>query len=165
MTLTDYVSFEEVRAALGVSEDEIKDATLSLDLYAFNLVSELEGISLTLVEDYAQQKVSPVEGWTPIQVRFHQAVRLFSAYAVAKQATISVPMFAPKEQTDGKASLGRWAQDPYKPMIASVLKQYEVFKVKLEAAYGAIQTTVSPTTVDRPYMSVVAPISDPVLGT
>lgn len=164
MSMIDYISFDDVRAALGVSSDEITDTTLSLDLYAFNLVSELEGISLTLMTDYATQKETTPDTWSAIQTRFHQAVRMFSAYAVAKQATVSLPMFAPKEQTDGKASLVRFAQDPYKATIAQVSQQYDVTKARLEAAYGAINSAGTPVASTRPYFVVSTPTYDPVLG-
>lgn len=164
MALIDFISYDDVRAALGVSEDEITDATLSLNLYEFNLVSELESISLTLITDYETQKGASPSTWTDAQTRFHQAVQLFSAYAVAKQATISLPMFGPKEQTDGKAALVRFAQNPYKDTIAAVLAKYEAFKVKLEAAYGALTSTDAPTTTTRPYFVVAVPTYDPVTG-
>lgn len=164
MALVDYVSFDEVRAALGVSTDEITDATLSLELFDFNLVSELEDIGVDLIADYATQKVTAPSTWSTAQTRLHQAIRLFSAYAVAKQCTIALPMFSPKEQTDGKASLVRFALDPYKATIARVLQQYDAFKGKLEAAYAAVLSTDAPAIIARPYFSVVSPSFDPVTG-
>jgi hypothetical protein len=163
MTLEDYISFDDVRAALGVSDDEITDATLSLDLYAFNLVAELEGISLTLTADYAAQKETSPSGWTEDQTRFHQSVRIFSAYAVAKQATTALPLFSPKEQTDGKAAVVRFAQNPYKDTINGVLMAYDAARARLVSAYGAI-TSLTPVTVSRPYFSVASPTYNPILG-
>lgn len=164
MSMPEFITFDDVRAALGVSEDEITDTTLSLDVYEFNLVSELEGISLLLIPAYLALSEAGPTSWTDIQKRFYQATRLFAAYAVAKQATIAVPMFSPKEQTDGKAGLVRFAQDPYKGMIARVLAQYEIFKIKLEVAYAATTaTTATPLTI-RSYMSVVGIGVDPVTG-
>lgn len=164
MTIASYTTFDDVRAALGVSADEITDATLSLDLYTFNLVSELESISINLPTDFAALPVPPAT-LTAVQTRFAQAVSLFSTYAVAKQGTISLPMFSPKEQTDGKAGLVRFAQDPYKATIQRILQQYEVFKLKLEAAYAATLSTDAPAAIARPYFVVSSPSSDPVLGT
>lgn len=165
MAIVDFTSFDDVRAALGVSQDEIKDATLSLDLYEFNLVSELEGISLDLIPTYMTQVGDPQESWNAEQTRFYQSVRLFSTYAVAKQCTISVPMFSPKEQSDGKAALVRFALDPYKSMIDGVVQQYDIFREKLESAYGAITTSGDPIFIPRTYFTVISPSSDPVTGT
>jgi hypothetical protein len=164
MALLDFISFDDVRAALGVSSDEITDTTLSLDLYEFNLVSELESIGLTLIADYEAQKASAPDTWTEEQTRFHQAVKLFSAYAVAKQATVALPMFSPKEQTDGKAALVRFAQNPYKDTIAAILQAYDVYRTKLEAAYGVIKMTGTPEASTRPYFIVATPAYDPVTG-
>ena len=163
MGLIDYTSFDDVRAALGVSVDEISDATLSLDLYVFNLVSELETISLTLPADYLTQKATATP-WNPVATRFYQMTRLFSAYAVAKQACAALPMFGPKEQADGKSSMVRFAQDPYKVTIARIIEQFEAAKVRLEAAYAATLSLGAPALSTRPYFSVVHPSYDPVLG-
>ena len=49
MPLTDYTSYDEVRAALGVSAEELEDETLQLDFYSISLTAELEDIADTLV--------------------------------------------------------------------------------------------------------------------
>lgn len=165
MAISDFISFDDVRAALGVSEDEIKDTTLSLDLYEYNLVSELESIDLTLISVYETQKESAPSTWTTEQTRFYQAVKLFSAYAVAKQATVSLPMFSPKEQTDGKAGVVRFALDPYKATIAAILKQYDAFREKLIKAFSDLNSNDTPVATMRPYIVVASPVSDPVTGT
>lgn len=165
MTITDFTSFDDIRAALGVSQDEIKDATLSLDLYEFGLITELDSISLLLINDYSALKGTPAASWTPVQKRFHQSLSLFASYAVAKQATIALPLFAPKEQSDGKATLGRFAVDPYKAVIARILAQYETTKAALQAAYAATTATATSASLIRPYLAVSNPSSDPVTGT
>ena len=164
MALVDYISFDDVRAALGVSADEFDDATLSLDVYAFNHVSELEAISPLILGVYDVQVDTSPSTWTANQTRFFQAFTLFSAYAVAKQATISLPLFSPKEQTDGKASMVRYAQDPYKATIARVLQQYDAFKLKLATVFSVLQNTGAPIVISRPYLSVASPIYNPVKG-
>ena len=45
MALLTYTTYDDIRAALGVSSDEIEDATLSLSLYELNLTSDLTGES------------------------------------------------------------------------------------------------------------------------
>jgi len=164
MTLIDYTSYDDVRAALGVSQDEIKDTTLSLDLYAFNLASELEGISLTLIPAFTTVKAIPVDDRSAVQTRFFQATKLFASYAVAKQLCTSLPMFAPKDQTDGKASLGRFSADPYKATIARIVADYETNKARLELALEGLTPEVGRVVTSRPYFSVVSPLVDPVLG-
>lgn len=164
MALVDFVGFDDIRAALGVSSDELQNATLSLDLYEYNLVSELEAIDIPLASVYMALKGSAPSTWDDLQKRFYQAVRVFSAYAVAKQATVSLPMFGPKEKTDGKASVVRFALDPYKATIDAVLAQYEAARLRLIAAYAGLNATDAPPASTRPYLVVASPTYDPVTG-
>lgn len=163
MALVDFTSHDDIRAALGVSEDEIEDATISLPLYENNLAVELDEIDLDLATDHATVKALVTK--TDAQNRFLRAAQLFATYAVAKQLTASLPLFSPKEISDGKASMVRFAQNPYKDTIAEVLRQYQANRVRLEKAYADINaTTAAPTTV-LPYLTVSSPDSDPVTGT
>jgi len=164
MTLIDFTSYDDVRAALGVSQDEIKDTTLSLDLYAFNLTSELEGISLTLIPTFTTVTAIAVDERSAVQTRFFQTAKLFACYAVAKQLCTSLPMFAPKEQTDSKATLGRFAQDPYKATIARIVADYETNKARLATALEGLTPEVARVITSRPYFSVVSALVDPVTG-
>lgn len=169
MELVDFVSFDDIRGALGVDESEISDATLSLDLYLFGLVSDLEDVSLSIVTDYialrdAATDPLPDPSWTAAETRFYQQFTLFCTYAVAKELTVALPMFGAKEETDGKASMVRFSQDPYKNTIASVLQRFESNKTKLAAAYSDLTSSSAPTSVSRPYFTSGSPDSDPVLG-
>lgn len=161
MALVEFTSYDDIRAALGVSEDEIVDATLSLPLYEYNLTSELEEVSLTLIADFVA--LPAIQSTT--QRRFKEATVLFATYVVAKQLTTSLPLFSPKEISDGKAHTTRYAQDPYKATIASVLAQYEKGKARLATAYAALTAASAPTTTFRKYVSSALSSSDPVAGT
>ena len=161
MALTDFTSYDDIRAALGVSSDEIDDATLSLPLYEYNLTMEMEEVGLTLVSDFQAITGTPTEN----QRRFREATALFATYAVAAQLTTSLPLFSPKEIGDGKAHATRYSQDPYRATIAAVLGAYEKSKARLEAAYAVIKSASAPIDTYRSYVSVVASTSDPVTGT
>ena len=163
MAITAYTTYDDIRAALGVSSDEIEDATLSLDIYELNLTSEFEDISLSLASAYAT--VAALTSRSDVQERFYQATRLFSAYAVAYQATSSLPLFSPKDISDGKATVSRYADSPYKAVIAQVKTLYEKFKGKLEKAYADNSATSVADLAPRPYFTVVSPSYDPVTGT
>lgn len=163
MALLTYTTYDDIRAALGVSSDEIEDATLSLALYELNLISEFEDIDLTLESTYAT--VSALSSRTEVQERFLQATRLFSTYAVAYQATTSLPLFSPKDISDGKAVVSRYADSPYKEVIKKVEQLYGKYKSRLEAALAANNAGSAPSITPRPYFSVAVPDSDPVTGT
>lgn len=163
MALLTYTTYDDIRAALGVSSDEIEDATLSLALYELNLTSEFEDIDLSLESTYAT--VSALTSRTDVQERFLQATRLFSTYAVAYQATTSLPLFSPKDITDGKAAFSRYADSPYKEVIKRVEQFYGKYKSRLEQALAANNAVSAPSIAYRPYLSVGVPTSDPVTGT
>lgn len=160
MGITNFTTFNDIRAALGVSSDEIEDATLSLDLYELNLTSELEDIGSALASDYST--VAELSTRTAAQERFYQATRLFSAYAVALQATGSLPLFSPKDISDGKATVSRYADSPYKEVIKQVKAMYEKCRLKLEKAYATYGSTSAPSRAVLPFFSVASGTRDPV---
>jgi len=158
--INSYTTFDDIRAVLGVSSDEIEDATFSLDVYTLNLTSELEDISANLVTDYTT--VAEAASRSAVEERFYQATRLFAVYAVAYQATGSLPLFSPKDISDGKATVSRYADSPYKVVIEKVRTMYEKFRGKLEKAYAEYGSNSSPTLVIRPFFSVASGAKDPV---
>jgi len=163
MNLVDYTSFDDIRAALGVAELELKDTTLSLSLYGNNLASEFDQIDPTLTTVFVALPAAGSQ--TAEEKSFALYVQLFATYAVAKQLTVSLPLFSPKEIGDGKATMTRYAVDPYKATINGINVQYESFKSKLAAAFDAVSLVTADVVAPRPYMTVVSPSSDPVTGT
>ena len=165
MALTDYTSCDDVRAALGVSDDEIDDATLSLPLYEFNLTIELADLGASLKADILAAKAIVTAGSAPETTEaFYQAAFLFCTYAVAHQATVSLPMFSPQEITDGQAAVSRYRQDPYKATIAKVDGQYSRFKSVLISTYGTYKATGSNAPTVRTFIAGIPPSYDPITG-
>lgn len=163
MALIDYTTYDDIRACLGVTDEEIEDSTLALGLYEMNLQAELEDISYDLAGDYAT--VAALGSRSAVEERFYQTTRLFAAYAVAKQLCTSLPLFSPKTITDGKAAVMRHADSPYKAVIAEVGTQYERFRLRLDKAYADYKVTSVPAQALRPFLSAASPASDPVTGT
>lgn len=158
--LTDYTTYNDVRAALGVSEEDIPDDVLSLNLYGDTLTQEFEEISLTIESTYTTTIGLPTP--TDTEVRFISACSLFATYSVAKQLTAAMPLFAAKQVTDGKAQVSRF-DNPYKDVIAQVTAQYEKARARLVAAYGLVVSITSVVT-PKVYFGVVLPSVDPVTG-
>ena len=158
--LTDYTSYADIRAALGVSDEDLEDTTLALPLYSDYLTQELEDIALTLPDTYATVKA----GSTPsaAELRFLTACQLFATFAVAKQLTAALPLFAAKQVTDGKAAVQRF-DNPYRDTVKNVAEQYDKQRTRLVAALAAIGTS-GKSSVMQKYFSVVSPASDPVTG-
>lgn len=116
--LIQFTDFDSIRSVLGVSDDELSDATLILPLYELQLKSELNKLNATLLADYltvSAQTIPP----TALESSFLDSVRLFCTYSVATQAAKSMPMFAPRVLTDGKASFTRFSE-AYKDVIESL---------------------------------------------
>lgn len=162
MALSDYTTPDNIRAVLGVEDDELKDETLSLEVYEFGLRQELDLIDLDLADDYAT--IADLDSKTDTQRRFYEACRMFATYAVAKSLLSALPLMAPKEITDGKAATSRFAQDPYKETTKAVTSWYEIHKQRLEDAYDLLNA--SPVSeIQLPTMMLVGvPTNDPVTG-
>ena len=158
--ITDFTTYADVRAALGVSDEDIEDETLALGLYSDSLQVEMDDIGFTLVETYVATKavITP----SAVQARFMQAVRLFSTFAVAKQLTAALPLFAAKQVGDGKASVQRF-DNPYKDTIKQVNEQYDRARRRLVQVFGELGTASSGE-VKKIFLAVAAPSIDPVTG-
>lgn len=162
MALLDYTTYDDIRAALGVSSDEIEDATLSLTLYELNLIAEFEDINVVIESEYAT--VAAKASRTDAEERFLRATRLFSTYAVAYQATTSLPLFSPKDISDGKATVSRYADSPYKAVIAKITELYGKYRTRLEQSFADYSAGAAPVLSPRPFFSVSSPSYDPVTG-
>ena len=158
--LTDYTTYDDIRAALGVSADDIEDSTLALTLYEDILVEDLEDVSASLPATYQVTKALGTK--SDDQTRFLRACRTFAAYAVAKHLTASLPLFAAKQVGDGKASVQRF-DNPYADTIKQVNSQYGKARSRVQTALSALSMS-SGSTVTRQYFAVVSPSTDPVTG-
>ena len=163
MLVTDYTTFPEIRAALGVADDELEDETLNLDLYADMLQVELEDIHVNLpaAYDIAKAEDTPTED----QRRFVQAAHLFATYAVARQLTTSLPLFSPEQITDGKAAMRRSQDTPFQKVTEAIGREYARFRNRLDQMFAVINSTTSTATVKRSYFGIISPSSDPITGT
>ncbi len=165
MALLDYTTYDDIRAALGVSSDELSDATLSLAVYEYSLASEIRAISRQLASDAATVSAIDEGTRTATEQELVEVMSLFCTYTVARQLLPSLPLFSPKEQSDGKASLSRYSTDPYRETMKRVEQEYARFRADLQAVYADYKATSTTTSTPRVYMVVSSPSSDPVTGT
>jgi hypothetical protein len=164
--LVDYTSNDDIRAALGVSDDELDDATLSLSVYEYQLIAELEEAdpSVDLIAAYGTVAAVVLGSRTHAQQRFYQSLRQFATYSVAKHLTSSLPLFSPKEQGEGKATLSRYSADPYKETTKQVLALHEKAKQRALAAYKTMSSVTANAVAVQFYAGSVSPGYDPVTG-
>ena len=161
MALISYTSADEVRATLGISSKELDDATVALNTYETQLLTELDEISTGLNADYLTTSAISPGSRTAAQQRFVVLTQLFSTYSVSKALMSSQAMFSPKRITDGKAEVERFS-DAYKFIREGLEINYANIKVKLALAYvafGGIAVIVPA----RVYFQVSAG-TDPVTG-
>lgn len=161
MALTDYTSYAQIRALLGVEDDELADETIGLEVYSTGLLEDLLDVGLTLEADYAT--VNAIENRSTAQQRLWRTVRSFASFSVAKRVGASLSMFGPKDVTDGKAGVSRFSDAPYKATMKNIEVEYGVAKQRLTEAYNAYGSA-SKTLAPRTYFAASKPSFDPVTG-
>lgn len=164
MYVTDYTTYAEIRAALGVAEEEVEDDTIALPLYGDTLQIDLEDIHVNLPSSYETIKQLSVP--SDDQKRFLQAAHLFATYSVARQLASALPLFSPEQIGDGKAALRRSAQEnPQQKVIEAVNTQYARFRSRLDQMFSVVNSSTSMGAVSKAYFGAVVPSSDPITGT
>lgn len=163
MALIDYTSYDEVRAVLGVTDTELEDQTLALDVYSFNLSAELRDVHPLLPSKFSEVKAKTENTRTEVEQHFFESTKMFSAYVVAKQLTSSLPMFGPKDIGDSKALVSRFSDSPYKETIKKICSQFDLNRTRLQTAYSALGSA-SVSTPTQTLFVASSPSTDRVVG-
>lgn len=156
--LTDFATYDEIRAVLGVSDEELEDSTLALPMYLKILQMEFADMAETLESQYLTIKASPAP--TAVEQKFLDVVSVFSAYAISKNLLTSMPLFAPKRITDGRAETDR-VTDPFEGVKSGVNSTYLTMRARVLIALGLIGTPV-PAATERTYFSAVGLATNPI---
>jgi hypothetical protein len=143
--IIEYTTYAEVRSALGVSDEELEDSTLALDMYALALNAALKRISAALPADYATIEAKDAPTRSIAEQDVFDAVRLFSVYQIAAELT-GLPLFSPKQVTDGKAGFSRYADSPYKEAIKQVRQKLDLYQTSLMSVYASFKSSSTPAT-------------------
>lgn len=166
MSLTSYCGFDEVRSALGVNDVELKNTVLSLPVYEMGLLREFNRISLSLAAAFLAISGKSPGARTDAEKALYDATRLFSVYAVAKQVGVALPNFAPKDVGDGKASISRFAGEPFKLVLDGIDAYYQTMRANAQealAGYGVTTTSTASTLPVSPFRASKRSY-DPVTG-
>lgn len=166
--LAPFTSHDQVRAVLGVTPEELSDDTLNLEIYEANLRLELD-----LIADNDGALITAFEAVDAIgeavrtraEANFHAAVILFAPYPVALHLASSLPLFAPKSITDGKAAIARHAESPFEKQIREAKQYHERFRQNLLSRWATYNSSTVTATALPTLFSVSSPASDPVAGT
>ena len=166
MALTTYCELDEVRAALGVSDVELSDAVLSLPVYEIGLARELTRVSVSLPVAFSTALAVAEGTRTAAQQALIDATHLFAVYAVARQVGVSLGAMAPKDIGDGKATMSRFSDSPYKDVLDRVDALYGSVRLSLIDALSAVigsSTSTSSLTPRTVFMASTRGV-DPVTG-
>lgn len=167
LAVTDFTTFDEVRAALGVSDEEVSDITLGLPMYGNHLSMELDELSDTVGTSVTSAFKTVINlapaARSDAQRKVYASTRLFATYAVARHLGTSLAMVGPKSISDGKAVLTRFSDSPYKSTLVKIESQYERAKASLTSAVAALASQ-STSTPEIAYFGVASPSFDPVIG-
>ena len=156
--LTDFTSYDEVRAVIGVSDEELEDNTLALPLYIIKLQMDLEDLSVDLEALYLAAKTSASP--SAVEQKLVDVVSVFSAYAVAQHLLTSLPLFAPQRITDGRAETGRVA-DPFEGVREGVTSTLQLLKQRISKLLELLGQQVAVTTA-RVYTRTAGLAVDPI---
>lgn len=162
MNLTDYTSYDEIRAVLGVSDEEISNTELALPIRLTELEFKLQDVSSVLISTYTTVKAIAEGSRTADQQKFFRLVQFYSAYAVGEELLISQPMFGFKRVTDGKAEAERF--DKWEDVKLGVVKGASVAKKRLKLALGALNVGYVTPTIVTTIGIVSTGMADPVTG-
>lgn len=167
MSLTTYCEFDEVRSALGVNDLELKDSVLALPVYEMGLVRELNKISTSLTAAFSSIVAKSLASRTENELALSDSVHLFAVYAVARQVGISLPVFAPKDVGDGKATVSRFAGEPFKATLEGVDSYYQIAREGLRQAlevYEGSTATAAASLTPATLFKASTRSYDPVTG-
>lgn len=159
MALLDFCSYEDVRAILGVTDDEIEDATLALPLYLKQLQFALEDIAVGLEPLYLTLNAQPTR--TAVESKLVDVLQVFSAYCISKNLLTAIPLFSPKRIQDGRAVIERFP-DPFSDLREGVDMAYISLLARLTGLLPGVGLLPLGSTVSRTYFSTSLLANDPV---
>jgi len=163
MTLTDYTTYADIRAVLGVSDEELEDSTIGLDVYALSLQESLINLHPDALAQYEQIAALDEMARSPKESRVYGLMRLYATYYTAKQLSVALPMFGPKTVSDGKASVTRFADSPYQDVLRGIAEELDLLRGRLVQALLDLLAQVE-TKVQRRSIVAATPAYDPVTG-
>lgn len=162
--LTEYTTYDDIRAALGVSEEELSDETLGLDLHLTLLEEAVLDANAALPAAW-DALPDDADTWTADEKLFAARFKLFATYSVAYSLLDSAELFGFLKVADGRASTERVPKS-YENLRTNVTAMFVRVKAKLLAALLLVDPLATVTTAAAmSYVSAVPGGTDPVTNT
>jgi hypothetical protein len=162
MLLTDYLSLDEVRQAIGVDQDELSDDSLLMPMYMTELT-----LALATVSDGGLQAVfntiAAKSTMTAQEKQLFDLTRLYAVYSTAIACLPGLPLAIMKDETDGQADFGRFGGNVHDQVMQRLTSAVERVSIPLTTVYMAIASI----TTARPVLNLLGisgPTYDPITG-
>ena len=158
--VTDYTSYAEIRAVIGVDALELPDATLGLQTFATALYRTL----LSITNSSGDTLVALFDAIDPFDMDISEeilyyTIKEYATYVVADACCSGLSMFALKSDSDGKAAQSRFSSEAtFKDVVKNVQQ-------RLASLTGALDQMLGGTTAYAiPGLTRVSPATDVVTG-
>ena len=158
--VTDYTSYAEIRAVIGVDALELPDATLGLQTFATALYRTL----LSITNSSGETLVALFDAIDPFDMDISEeilyyTIKEYATYVVADACCSGLSMFALKSDSDGKATQSRFSSEAtFKDVVKNVQQ-------RLASLTGALDQMLGGTTAYAiPGLTRVSPATDVVTG-
>ena len=158
--VTDYTSYAEIRAVIGVDALELPDATLGLQTFATALYRTLLSITNSSGETLIAlfDTIDPFDMDISEEILYY-TIKEYATYVVADACCSGLSMFALKSDSDGKAAQSRFASEATFKDVAKNVQQ------RLASLTGALDQMLGGTTAYAiPGLTRVSPSTDVVTG-
>ena len=160
ITVTDYTSYADIRAVIGVDALELPDATLGLQTFATALYRTL----LSITNSSGETLVALFDAIDPFDMDMSEeilyyTIKEYATYVVADACCSGLSMFALKSDSDGKATQSRFSSEAtFKDVVKNVQQ-------RLASLTGALDQMLGGTTIySIPGLTRVSPATDVVTG-
>ena len=160
ITVTDYTSYAEIRAVIGVDALELPDATLGLQTFATALYRTLLSITNSSGETLVAlfDAINPLDMDVSEEILYY-TIKEYATYVVADACCSGLSMFALKSDSDGKATQSRFSSEATFKDVAKNIQQ------RLASLTGALDQMLGGTTAYAiPGLTRVSPTTDVVTG-
>ena len=164
--ITDYTTYDDIRAILGASLDEIPDSVISLRSNENALKIALLSITGQLsydteertLEDYYEY-IKSLSTPTVEQQKLAMLIENYAAYIVADVLAGSISTLLPKVQADGKSNLTRFSDQ----------STFISVQIRIKDSLGAILAAINSlfgvsTDISASFVKSIAPAVDKVTG-
>ncbi len=156
--VTDYTSYAEIRAVIGVDALELPDATLGLQTFATALYRTL----LSITNSSGDTLVALFDAIDPFDMDISEeilyyTIKEYATYVVADACCSGLSMFALKSDSDGKATQSRFSSEATFKDVAKNIQQ------RLASLTGELDQMLGGTTAYAiPGLTRVSPATDVV---